>query len=240
MKKVLITGANKSIGYETARQLAKLGYYIFIGARDAERGEAAVQQLHAEGFTNTSFVQLDVTSAQSITKAFEEIQSQTPVLDVLINNAGILGEIPQLATSYSIEKIMTVFQTNFFGVIQVTQTFLPLLKAAPAPRIVNVTSGLGSLTYHSNPNNPYYHVKGAAYGPSKTALNAYTVVLAYELRELPFKVNAVDPGYTATDFNQHSGYKTVEAAAEPIVKCATLDENGFTGKFYGEEGEIPW
>ena len=240
MKKALITGANKSIGYETARQLAQLGYYIFITARDIEKGEAAIEQLKVEGFNNTAFVQMDVTSQASVTKAYEQVSAQSSTLDVLINNAGISGGLPQPATSFPAEKVMQVFETNLFGVIRVTQTFLPLLKAAPAPRIVNVTSGIGSLTHQSDPSWEYYHLKGAAYGPSKTALNAYTISLAYDLKDLPFKVNAIDPGYTATDFNNHRGYKTVADGAKPIVQFATLDENGPTGGYYGEEGQIPW
>ncbi len=183
---------------------------------------------------------MDVTDKTSIAKAFDALSSQTTSLDVLINNAGISGGFPQPASSYPAEEVLRVFQTNFFGVIQVTQTFLPLLKLSPEPRIVNVTSGLGSLTHQSDPTREYYSLKGAAYGPSKTALNAYTISLAYDLKDLPFKVNAIDPGYTATDFNNHRGYKTVAAAAKPIVQFATLDENGPTGKYYGEEGEIPW
>lgn len=240
MKKVLITGANKSIGYETARQLAQLGYYVFITARNIERGEAAIHQLKEEGYTNVSFVQMDVTDASSVSKAFETVSAQTSSLDVLINNAGISGGFPQPASTYPAEEVLRVFETNFFGIIRVTQTFLPLLKAAPAPRIVNVTSGIGSLTKQADPTWEFYHLKGAAYGPSKTALNAYTISLAYDLKDLPFKVNAIDPGYTDTDFNNHRGYKTVAVGAQPIVQFATLDENGPTGKYYGEEGEIPW
>lgn len=240
MKKALITGANKSIGYETARQLAQQGYFIFITARDTARGEEAIQQLKAEGFANVAFVQMDVTNAASVQEAYNKVAAQTDTLDVLVNNAGIRGPIPQNASSCSVDDIRTVFDTNFFGVIQVTQTFLPLLKAAPAPRIVNVSSGLGSLTKHSDPYSQFYKIKGAAYSPSKTALNAYTVMLAHELKSLSFKINAVDPGYTKTDFNDHTGYKTVEAAAKPIVQFATIGEDGPTGGFYGEEGQIPW
>ncbi|HWB24990.1 MAG TPA: SDR family oxidoreductase [Chitinophagaceae bacterium] len=218
MKKVLITGANKSIGYETARQLAQHGYFIFITARDVERGEKAIQQLKAEGLNHVAFVQMDITSPESVKSAFEAVSAQTTSLDVLINNAGISGGFPQPATSYPAENVLRVFQTNFFGVINVTQTFLPLLKTAPAPRIVNVTSGIGSLTYQSNPNWEYYALKGAAYGPSKTALNAYTIALAYDLKDLNFKVNAVDPGYTATDFNNYRGYKTVASGGS--THCA--------------------
>ena len=240
MKTVLITGANKSIGFETARQLAQQGYHVFITARDANRGQQAVQKLHDEGFAHTAFVQMDVTDAASIQKAYHNVAAQVTALDVLINNAGISGGLPQPASAYPAEKILEVFQTNFFGVIKVTQAFLPLLRQSLAPRIVNVTSGLGSLTKHSDWNWEYSAFKSAAYGPSKTALNAYTVALAYELKDLGFKVNAIDPGYTATDFNQHRGYKTVEAAATPIVQFATVGEDGPTGGFFGEEGAIPW
>jgi len=240
MKKVLITGANKSIGYETAKQLAQLGYYVFISARDADKGNAAVQQLNAEGFNNIGFIQMDVTSAASIKQAYQSLALQTTSLDVLINNAGISGGFPQPASSYPAEEVLRVFETNFFGVIQVTQTFLPLLKASAAPRIVNVTSGIGSLTHQSDPLWEYYSLKGGAYGPSKTALNAYTIALAYDLKDLGFKVNAVDPGYTATDFNNHRGYKTVATGAAPIVQYATIGDAGPTGGYFGEEGVIPW
>jgi NAD(P)-dependent dehydrogenase (short-subunit alcohol dehydrogenase family) len=240
MKTVLITGANKSIGFETARQLAQQGYHVFITARDANKGKEAVQKLKAEGLANTTFVQMDVTDAASIKAAYDSVTAQVTELDVLINNAGISGGLPQPASAFPAEKVLEVFQTNFFGVIQVTQAFLPLLKLSTAPRIVNVTSGLGSLTNHSDEKWAYYAVKSAAYGPSKTALNAYTVVLAHELKHLGFKVNAVDPGYTATDFNNHRGYKTVAAAAAPIVHFATIGSDGPTGGFFGEEGAIPW
>ena len=135
--------------------------------------------------------------------------------------------------------------TNLFGTIQVIQSFLDLLKNSPAPRIVNVTSGLASLTLHNDPAWKYYSFKGAAYGPSKTALNAYTVALAYELRDTPFKINAVDPGYTATEFNQYRGKKHVSEAAAFIIKYATLDENGPSGKYFSDDNnpithESPW
>jgi len=240
MKTVLITGANKSIGYETARQMAQLGYQVFITARDANRGQEALQKLQVEGFNNIAFVQMDVTDEASIQGAYTNLAAQITSLDVLINNAGISGGMPQPPSAYPVKDILNVFKTNFFGVIQVTQVFLPLLKLSPAPRIVNVTSGLGSLTKHSDWNWEYSAFKSAAYGPSKTALNAYTVALAYELKDLGFKVNAVDPGYTATDFNQHRGYKTVAAAATPIVQFATIGNEGPTGGFFGEEGVIPW
>jgi NAD(P)-dependent dehydrogenase (short-subunit alcohol dehydrogenase family) len=245
MKTVLITGANKSIGFEAARQLLQQGYYVYLGSRDAERGQQAVDQLHAEGLIQVEPLAIDVTNSASIAAAREALGQKTAVLDVLINNAGILGTPVQPATSASVAMIKEVFDTNVFGVVEVTQAFLDLLRQSPEPRIVNVTSGLGSLTLHNDPTWKYYHVKGAAYQPSKAALNAYTIMLAYELRDTPFKVNAVDPGYTATDFNHHSGPGTVQEAAARLVKAATLGPDGPTSQFFSDDsapetGISPW
>jgi NAD(P)-dependent dehydrogenase (short-subunit alcohol dehydrogenase family) len=241
MKKVLITGANRSIGFETARQLLQKGYFVYLGARDLAKGKEAIAKLKAEGFTNIEPIEIDVANTSSIETASKQVDS----LDVLINNAGILGNIPQTAIDTPIDTIREVFDTNFFGVINVTQAFIGLLKKSDEPRIVNVTSGLGSLTLHSDPNSKFYHIKSAAYGPSKTALNAYTIVLAYELKDTAFKVNVVDPGYTATDFNHHSGPGSVEDAAAIIVKYATVGTDGPNGKYFsndfgGEGDECPW
>ncbi|WDF54140.1 SDR family oxidoreductase [Mucilaginibacter sp. KACC 22063] len=235
MKKVLITGANKSIGFETARQLLQKGYYVYLGSRDRNRGEEAVNKLKAEGLDNVETVEIDVSNPASVQSAYQSIASKTDQLDALINNAGILGGMEQSAQTASLEMFHEVFETNFFGAINVTQTFLELLKKADQPRIVNVTSGLGSITLHNDPSWRYYQVKTAAYGPSKSALNAYTTVLAYELRDTKFKVNVVDPGYTATDFNHHSGHRSVADAAADIVKFATLDADGPNGQFYSIE-----
>jgi len=245
MKTVLITGANKSIGFEAARQLLQQGYYVYLGSRNAQNGQQAVDQLHAEGLTQVEPLLIDVTDSASIAAARETLGQKTPVLDVLINNAGILGSPAQPATSASIEMIKEVYNTNVFGVIEVTQAFMDLLRQSPAPRIVNVTSGLGSLTLHTDPAWKYYQVKGAAYMPSKSALNAYTIMLAYELRDTPFKVNAVDPGYTATDFNHHSGPGTVPDAAARVVKAAVLGSDGPTSQFFSDDnnpetGISPW
>jgi len=238
---VLITGANKSLGLETARQLlAKGGYFVYIGSRDINRGTDAVNQLKSEGFTDVEVLQIDVTDAQSIEQAAKTLAAKTPHLDVLVNNAGIPGGFPQEASLVTQENIRTVFDTNFFGVIQTTQAFIPLLKKAAVPRVVNVSSDLGSLDNHSNPEWRHYDVKLTAYCASKTALNAYTVMLAYEFKDAGFKVNSVNPGYTATDFNNHTGYKTVEEGAEPIVKYATVGSEGPTGKFFSAEGETGW
>lgn len=245
MKTVLITGANKSIGFETARQLIKQGYYVYLGSRDLNKGEQAVAQLHSEGLTSVETLIIDVNQPESILTARETLGGKTKVLDVLVNNAGISGGFPQTAADAPVSTFREVFETNLFGVIETTQAFLDLLKQSSEPRIVNVTSGLGSLTLHNDPDWKYYHVKGAAYTASKAALNAYSIVLAYELRDTAFKVNVVDPGYTATDFNHHSGTGTVEDAAERVVKAATLDADGPTSQFFSDDnapetGISPW
>ncbi len=239
-KSVLVTGANKSIGFETARQLAQLGYFVYIGSRDQAKGLEAIEKLKAMGLTNVECIQLDVTDIHSIKAARQVLEAKTPKLDILINNAGISGGFPQPATKVSMDIVRLVFETNFFGVVQVTQEFIELLKKSDQPRIVNVTTELSSLTNHKDPNWIFAAFKPAAYGPSKTALNAYTVMLAAELKDTNFKVNCVCPGFTATDFNNHQGTKTVEKAASVIVKYATLDKDGATGTFFSEEGETAW
>ncbi len=245
MKKALITGANRSIGFEAARQLLKKGYYVYLGSRTLENGQEAVEKLKAEGLTEVEAIQLDVSNGDSIKAAHAEIGKKTDVLDVLINNAGILGGMSQTAIETDIAVFKEVYNTNLFGIVQMNQVFLDLLKKSAEPRIVNVTSGLGSLTLNTDPTWKYYSVKAAIYNSSKAALNMYTIVLAYELRTTPFKVNAVDPGYTATDFNHHSGPGTVEDAAARLVKYATIGADGPTGKFFSDDnnpetGESPW
>ncbi|QJD96621.1 SDR family oxidoreductase [Mucilaginibacter robiniae] len=245
MKTALITGANKSIGFETARILAQKGYFVYIGSRDIGKGEEAVNQLKADGLTTLQAIQLDVTNLDSITAAQQFINDKDGKLDVLINNAGISGALPQSAESIDVAIVREVFDTNFFGVIQVTQAFLPLLRKSETAVIVNVTSGLGSLTLHSDPSWPYYNFKSAAYGTSKSALNSYTIVLAYELRDTPIRVNAVDPGYTATDFNHHQGPLKVEDSAAFVAQYALIGADGPTGKFFSHDyqsnnHESPW
>lgn len=245
MKTALITGANKSIGFETARQLLQQGYYVYLGSRDSQKGQQAADQLRAEGLDQVEAITLDVDNRESIKYARDMIGQQTRGLDVLINNAGILGAMPQTALGTDSSAFRPVFDTNFFGVIDVTQAFIDLLQQSTAPRIVNVTSGLGSLTLHSDPTWKYHAVKPSSYVASKAALNAYTIVLAHELHDTPFKVNAVDPGYTATDFNNHSGPGTVPDAAARVVKAATLGADGPTGQFFSDDnnsetGISPW
>lgn len=241
VKKVaLITGANKGIGFEVAKQLANLGYFVYIGSRDKAKGLEAVEELKALGFTDVDTLEIDVTNTQSVENAKEELQSKVPQLDVLVNNAGISGAMPQNASIVSLDNVRMVYETNFFGVIQVTQHFLDLLKKSDESRIVNVSSDLGSLTNHNNPNYPFYEVKLTAYCTSKTSLNAFTVMLAYELKDTNFKVNSVNPGFTATDLNGFAGVQTTGQASKVIVKYAILDKNGPTGKFFSEDGEVAW
>ena len=239
MKSVFITGANKGIGFETSRQLAQLGYFVYIGSRDTGKGMEAVEKLKALGLPNVACIGIDVTDINSIKSARQELEVKTQQLDILINNAGIRGDIPQPASKVAIQNMRNDFETNFFGVVQTTQEFMNLLGRSDNPRIVNVTSDLASLTNHSDPTWKFYPFKSSAYGPSKTALNAYTVMLAHELKDTSFKVNCVNPGHTSTDFNNHRGEKPVEQGAGVIVKYATLNSIE-TGKFYSEEGETAW
>jgi NAD(P)-dependent dehydrogenase (short-subunit alcohol dehydrogenase family) len=245
MKSALITGANKSIGFEVARQLSKKGVYVYLGSRDLEKGREAINKLNAEGIKNVEVIQLDVTNDESVKAARTEIGKKTKALDILINNAGIYGGYPQTALDSTIDQFKAAYDANVYSVVRVTQAFIDLLKESSEPRIVNVTSSQGSITLHSDPNYKYYDYKGAVYLSSKSALNMYTVVLAYELKDTSFKVNAVCPGYTKTDFNGHRGTGTLEDAGKRIIKYALIDKDGPTGKFFSEEnnpetGEIPW
>jgi NAD(P)-dependent dehydrogenase (short-subunit alcohol dehydrogenase family) len=239
MKTALITGANKGIGFETARQLARSGYFVYVGSRDKAKGADALKTLNDLGISNAAFIELDVTNIDSIQKAKQVLESKIESLDVLINNAGISGGQPQNLSSIKIDDLRKVFDTNFFGAVQTTQQFIPLLKKSKVPRIVNVSSGLGSLTIHSNTENPNYKIYDA-YSCSKTALNAFTVMLANEFRGTNFKINSITPGYTATDLNNFQGTQRVEQAAKTIVKYATMDNDGPTGKFFKEDGEVDW
>ena len=245
MKFALVTGANKSIGFEVAQQLAQKGIYVYLGSRTIENGVEAVDKLKAEGLNNVAAIQLDITNDESVIKARKEIGKKTKVLDILINNAGIYGGYPQTALDSTIDQFKAAYDTNVYGVVRVTQAFIDLLKNSPAPRIVNVSSSQGSITLHSDPTYKYYDYKGVVYLSSKSALNMYTVVLAYEFKNSNFKINAVCPGYTKTDFNGHRGPGTVKDAGKRIVKYALIGDDGPTGKFFSNESEsedqrYPW
>jgi len=245
MRSALITGANKGIGFETAKQLLREGFYVYIGSRNLDNGLQASQKLKAEGLTNVETIQIDVTDDVSVKNARIEIGNKTGSLDVLINNAGITGGTPYTALEASQSQFFEAFDTNVFGVARVTQAFIDLLKKSAEPRIVNVSTSVGSLALQSDSNwLGFNFAKYAVYGSSKAALNMYTIHLAYELRETRFKVNAICPGYTKTDFTGYNGGE-VEVAAQRIVKYALLDKDGVTGKFISEEtnpetGEIAW
>jgi len=245
MKFALVTGANKSIGFEVVQQLAQKGIYVYLGSRNLENGIEAIGKLKAKGLNNVEVIQLDITDDQSVIKARKEIGEKTKVLDILINNAGIFGGYPQTALDSTIDQFKATYDANVYGAVRVTQAFIDLLKKSSEPRIVNVSSSQGSITLHSDPTYKYYDYKGAVYLSSKSALNMYTVVLAYEFKNTNFKINAVCPGFTKTDFNGHRGPGTVNDAGKRIVKYALIGNDGPTGKFFSEEnnpetGEIPW
>ena len=237
-KIALITGANKGIGKEIARQLAAQGLTVLIGARDEGRGAAAAAELTKEGIHARAIV-LDVTDQAGIDAATHQIERAYGKLDVLVNNAGIaLDSGP--ASELDLDTLRRTYETNVFGVFAVTKAMLPLLKKSEAGRIVNLSSGLGSLTQNSDPNWQFAFAKPLAYNSSKAALNMMTVIFADELKDTPIKVNAADPGYTATDLNQHSGPRTVEQGATAAVRLATLPADGPTGGYFDEDGTVPW
>lgn len=245
MKSALVTGANKGIGLEVARLLAQNDFYVYIGSRTLENGAAAVAKLKADGLDQVEAIRLDVTDPASVQAARAAIGAKTAVLDVLVNNAGISGGAPQTALTATLDQFSAVYATNVFGVASVTQAFIDLLRKSAAPRIVNVSSAMASLTLAADLTSTNYPVRYAVYQSSKSALNMYTLQLAYELRDTAFKVNAVCPGYTKTDFTGHQGTSTVEEAGQRIAKYALLDSDGPTGKFVSEEyfpepASCPW
>ena len=238
-KIALITGANKGIGKEVAAQLGAMGITVLIGARDRERGAQAAAELTAAGVDAHPIV-LDVTDDPSIDAAATQIEREYGRLDILVNNAGIsLDHTTPNPSQTTLDTLRQTYETNVFGVFGITRALLPLLREANGGRIVNVSSGLGSLTLNS-PDGIYAAMKALAYNSSKAAVNMMTVVLAKELRDTPIKINAADPGYTATDLNQNSGPRTVAQAATEIVRLATLPQDGPTGGFFDEDGPVPW
>ncbi|WP_414568080.1 SDR family oxidoreductase [Nostoc sp. CCY 9925] len=239
-KIALITGANKGIGYEIARQLGSRGASVLVGARDIGRGEEAANKLRLNDI-HAKAIQLDVVDQKTIDSTVEQIESEFGKLDILVNNAGILSDGDRLPPSQvDIQTLRHTYETNVFGVFAVTKALLPLLKKSTAGRIVNISSGLGSLTLNLDPSYEFANMKLLAYNSSKTAVNALTVLFAAELKDTPIKVNAADPGFTATDINQHQGSRTVEQGATAAVRLATLPDDGSTGGFFDENGVLPW
>lgn len=235
MKSALVTGANKGIGFEVAKQLAQNGYFVYLGSRNLESGISAVQRLKSDGLSNVAAVQLDVTSPESVDVAYKTISEKTTVLDVLVNNAGISGTLQQSALGSTVDQFKEVYETNLLGVVRVTQAFISLLRKSAEPRIVNVSTSMASLTLAADLGNSNYPTRYVIYQSSKSALNMYTINLAYELRDTSFKVNAVCPGYTRTDFTNHQGSSTAEEAGQRIIKYAMIGQDGPTGKFFSEE-----
>lgn len=231
MTVTLITGGNKGLGFETARRLIAQGHNVYIGARDIERGKDSADKLGAK------FIRLDVTDLASIHEAAAEINQNEGLLDVLINNAGITSGLLG-ANDVAAEDFRTVYDTNVFGIVRVTQAFLPLLHKSATPVIVNVSSGLGSFTRVTNPEKVESQVNDLIYSSSKAAVTMLTVQYAKALPE--FRINAADPGPTATDLNGHRGIQTVSEGTDVIVKLATLDGNGPTGTFMDRNGVVPW
>jgi len=240
MKTVLITGANKGIGFEIARQLAQLNHYVYLGSRDKDNGLEAIKKLNDMGIANVEALVIDVADITSVRRARKELEAKLDSLDILINNAGIAGELPQDFATVDMENLRRIFDTNFFGTVQTTQEFLPLLKKSGRAAIINVSSEVGSIALRTAAGRNTNRDKYNAYGSSKTALNAFTVMLANELHNTGITVNSVTPGYTATDLNQFQGAKTPEQGAIPIVELATQSNPDITAKFFNDGGEVPW
>jgi NAD(P)-dependent dehydrogenase (short-subunit alcohol dehydrogenase family) len=229
----LVTGANKGIGLATARRLAERGWTVLLGARDPDRGAAAAATLTGA----VEVVALDVTDDASVAAAVQDVQARHGRLDVLVNNAGTSGTLVQ-ALDNGPDEMRACFETNVFGPVRVTRAFLPLLRRSPAPRIVMVSSGMGSLGITTDPDRFESTLVGLQYPASKAALNMITTQYAKALPE--FRVNAADPGYTATDLNGHRGTQTVEEGSDAIVALATLEPDGPTGGFFDRHGPVPW
>jgi NAD(P)-dependent dehydrogenase (short-subunit alcohol dehydrogenase family) len=234
----LITGANQGIGFEIARQLGKLGIFVIASARDKQKGLAATETLQREGVQALSLV-LDVTVQSTIDAAVAEVDRKFGKLDILVNNAGIVAE-RTLPSESRMENFRKTFETNLFGLVAVTQAFLPLLRKAPAGRIVNMSSRLGSLTSVSDSRQTRYENTYLAYGSSKAAVNSVTISFARELRNTAIKVNAAAPGYTATAMNNFAGPQPVDQGAIAAVRLATLPADGPTGGFFDKDGTVPW
>ncbi|WP_454828980.1 SDR family oxidoreductase [Pseudoxanthomonas wuyuanensis] len=239
-KIALVTGATRGIGRETVRQLAEAGVHTLLAGRNRDRAVEAALQLQAQGLP-VEAIALDVTDPASIAAAASDVEQRHGRLDILINNAGILAdETGKKVSEQTLDAWRTTFDTNLFGVIAVTQAFLPLLHKSAAGRIVNVSSILGSLALHQDPASPIYDFKLPAYNVSKSAVNAWTVQLAYELRDSAIKVNTIHPGYVKTDMNAGEGELEVADGARTSVRLALIDDNGPQGGYYYLEQVLPW
>jgi len=241
-KVAFITGANRGIGFETAKRLGELGITVILGARDLAKGQAAARQLQALDI-NSEAIAYDANQPESADTAFDYLDKHFGKLDILVNNAGV-GIEPLFgsndSSSVSAEVLQKTFQTNLFSVIALTQKLLPLIKRAPAGRIVNLSSILASQTLHSMPNSPIDPAKAFAYNASKTALNTYTIHLAHELRDTPIKVNSAHPGWVKTELGGPGAPMEVVDSYKTSVRLATLDASGPSGGFFHEGDSLPW
>jgi NAD(P)-dependent dehydrogenase (short-subunit alcohol dehydrogenase family) len=231
MTTTLITGANKGLGHEAARRLIAAGHDVWAAARDADRGRAAAEELGAR------FVQLDVTDDASVAAAVERVAAESGRLDVLVNNAGIVGAFTPVPDTTP-DDVAHVLATNVLGIVRVTRAFLPLLERSTNPVVVNVSSGMGSFAVTTDPERLESSIVGLAYPASKAAVTMLTTQYAKAFPQM--RINAVDPGYTATDFNDHRGTQTVEEGTDAIVRMAQLDASGPTGTFVDRHGVVPW
>jgi NAD(P)-dependent dehydrogenase (short-subunit alcohol dehydrogenase family) len=245
-KVVFITGANRGIGFETAKTLAEEGLRVIIGAREAKQGQAAVAKLRDLNLSADSIV-FDVNNFKDHKAAASYIAEKYGHLDILINNAGVMldagdasGDRSNNTSSVSVEKLENTFQTNFFSVVALTQTLLPLIRKSKAGRIVNLSSILGSLGLHADPKSPIFNSKLFAYNSSKTALNAFTVHLAHELKDTGIKVNSAHPGWVKTDMGGPAATLEVSDGAKTSVQLALLTDDGPTGGYFHLGERLPW
>ena len=240
-----ITGGNRGLGFQTALDLKAEGVKVIIGSRDAEQGKKALAKLHAAG-VDADVLQFDVTNSADYKKAYDYFDSKYGRLDILVNNAGIAGgTFPGTGPEHSaadvpLETLRRVFETNFFAQVALTNTLLPLIRKSPAGRIVNLSSILGSLTLHADPKSPIYHAKSFAYDASKTALNAFTVHLAYELRDTNIKVNSAHPGWVKTDMGGEQAPMELSEGGKTSAALATLPNDGPTGGYFHQGQPLPW
>jgi len=247
-KVAFITGANKGIGLETARGLGELGIAVVLGSRDEAKGQAAAAKLRSEGIEKVEAVRFDVTRPEDHREIARHLEGRYGKLDILVNNAGVMLEDSDFGAPGGFNTTLTVkpqilkqvFETNFFAVVALTQTLLPLIRKAPAGRIVNLSSILGSLTLHSDPSSGIYDKKAFAYDASKTVLNAFTVHLAQALHGSPIKVNSAHPGWVQTDMGGPSAPMQLSEGGKTSVQLATLPDDGPTGGFFHLGQPLPW
>lgn len=235
----LVTGANKGLGFEITRQIGRSGVTVLLGARKKAAGEEAAAKLTAEGI-DARFIEIDIADYGSIEAAAGSITAGFGRLDILVNNAGINDPSDGPVPTARLDAVERVLRTNFLGALAVTQAMLPLMRKSQAARIVNVSSGLGSLTQNGHPSYPYAAAKLIGYSASKAALNMLTVQLAYLLRDTAIKVNSADPGYTATDLNGRRGTQTIPEGAAEAIRLALLAADGPTGTYSDSKGIVPW